>query len=126
MFEFEFDNLRLAYVNEYDGFYVISFKSRNVKQGNDLMKKYYSKSRDDKYKTNAKKEIILNPFDITDNSKVYKCEHCGKEIICLYSNQGTYSMKNNVIKFRRQNIWMPKFVNRPLASFYVTIALKNI
>lgn len=80
MFEFEFDNLRLAYVNEYDGFYVISFKSRNVKQGNDLMKKYYSKSMDDKYKTNAKKEIILNPFDITDNSKVYKCEHCGKEI----------------------------------------------
>lgn len=80
MFEFEFDNLRLAYVNEYDGFYVISFKSRNVKQGNDLMKKYYSKSMDDKYKTNAKKEIILNPFDITYNSKVYKCEHCGKEI----------------------------------------------
>ena len=24
--------------------------------------------------------LILNPFDITDNSKVYKCEHCGKEI----------------------------------------------
>ena len=80
MFEFEFDNLRLAYVNEYDGFYVISFKSRNVKQGNDLMKKYYNKSMDDKYKTNAKKEIMLNPFGITGDSKIYKCEHCGKEI----------------------------------------------
>lgn len=80
MFEFEFDNIHLSYINEFDGFYVISFKSRNVKNGIDLMKKYYSKSMADKYKAKAKKDIILNPFDTTDEIKVYKCEHCGKEI----------------------------------------------
>ena len=80
MFKFEFDNLHLSYINEYDGFYVVSLKSRNVKNGIDLMKKYYSKSMDDKYKSKTKKEIILNPFGETDYIKTYKCEHCGKTI----------------------------------------------
>lgn len=80
MVEFSFDNIHLSYVNKYDGHYVISLKSRNVRFGSDLMKKYFSKSMDDKYKTKAKKDIVLNPFDTNDKVKVYKCEHCGKEI----------------------------------------------
>lgn len=80
MFEFEFDSLRLAYVNEYDGFYVISFKSRNVKNGVDLMKKHYCKSMDDKYKEKVKKDVVLNPFGTNNDVKVYRCQHCGKEI----------------------------------------------
>lgn len=79
MLEFEFDNLILKYVNEFDGNYVISFKARMLRNGIDLTRKYYNKEMADKYANKEKKEIILDPFG-TNNVKVYKCEHCGKEI----------------------------------------------
>lgn len=79
MLEFEFDNLILKYINEFDGHYVISFKARMLKNGIDLTKKYYNKEMADKYANKEKKEIVFDPFG-SDLVKVYKCEHCGKEI----------------------------------------------
>lgn len=80
MLEFEFDCLILKYVNEFDGNYVISFKARMLKNGIDLTKKYYNKQMADKYANKEKKEAIFDPFG-AESTKVYKCEHCGKEIV---------------------------------------------
>ena len=79
MLEFEFDNIEFQKVLEYDGHYVIRFKSKNVKNGCDLTEQYYCKTMDEKYKKKVKKDIDI---DIFGNIPVqmYKCEHCGKEI----------------------------------------------
>ena len=80
MLEFEFDCLILKYINEFDGHYVISFKARMLKNGIDLTQKYYNKEMANKYANKDKKDIALDAFG-AETTKVYKCEHCGKEII---------------------------------------------
>lgn len=79
MMEFEFNNISLQYINEFDGHYVISFKGYVLKNGVDLTKKYYNKTMADKYEMKVKKDIVLNPFS-TNDVQIYKCAHCGKEI----------------------------------------------
>ena len=80
MLEYEFDNLGFQGVFEFDGHYILRFKSRVVKDGCDLTDRYYSKTMDEKYKNNEKKEVVI---DMTGAPipEVFVCEECGKQII---------------------------------------------
>lgn len=80
MLEFEFDNLIFREIVEFDGHYVIRFKSRILKNGIDLTDQYYSKTMDEKYKNKVKKDVVLDIFGTTP-VQMYKCEKCGKEIV---------------------------------------------
>jgi hypothetical protein len=44
---------------------------------NDLTEKFYSKTMDEKYKTNAKKELVL---DLSNTERVRYCSVCSKEM----------------------------------------------
>lgn len=79
MLRFEFDDIRFQSITEYDGHYVIHFKSHVLTNGLDLTDKFYSKTMDEKYKNKVKKDIALDVFS-NPEIKLYKCEHCGKEI----------------------------------------------
>lgn len=96
LLHFEFDNIIFQNITEYDGHYIIHFKSHNVANGLDLTDKFYSKTMDEKYKTKAKKDVVLDIFG-NPEIKMYKCEHCGKEI---YYN--TESMDNMGISKPRE------------------------
>lgn len=80
MLEFEFDNVWFKEIVEFDGHYVLRFKSRIIKNGIDLTEQYYSKTMDEKYKNKVKKDVVI---DITGTTppQVYRCEKCGKEIV---------------------------------------------
>ena len=80
LLQFEFNNLEFKGVSEFDGHYVIKFEACIVKNANDLIEQYYSASMEKKYQNKEKKDIALNLFDIPQ-TKVYKCECCGKEIV---------------------------------------------
>lgn len=78
MLEFQFDNLRYRDVIEFDGHYIVRFKSRILKNGIDLTDRFYSKTMDDKYKNKVKKDVVYDMFG-TSMTKTYVCENCGKE-----------------------------------------------
>lgn len=80
MLEFEFDNVWFRTIVEYDGHYIIRFKSRILKNGIDLTDQYYSKTMDEKYKNKVKKEVVYDLFGNTP-TETYVCERCGKKII---------------------------------------------
>lgn len=80
MLEFEFDNLFFREIVQYDGCLIIRFKARITKNGVDLTDKFYCKSMDEKYKNKVKKNTVYD-IDGDPETRVYKCEKCGKEII---------------------------------------------
>ena len=80
LLQFEFNNLEFKGVSEFDGHYVIKFEACIVKNGYDLIEQYNSVSMEKKYQNKEKKDIALDLFNIPQ-TKVYKCESCGKEIV---------------------------------------------
>ena len=80
LLQFEFNNLEFKGVSEFDGHYVIKFEACIVKNGHDLIEQYNSVSMEKKYQNKEKKDIALDLFNIPQ-TKVYKCECCGKEIV---------------------------------------------
>ena len=80
LLQFEFNNLEFKGVSEFDGHYVIKFEACIVKNGYDLIEQYNSVSMEKKYQNKEKKDIALDLFNIPQ-TKVYKCECCGKEIV---------------------------------------------
>lgn len=79
MLEFEFKHIEFNKIIEYDGNYIIKFYADVSKGGLDLTDKYYCKTMDEKYKNKVKKDVVIDILN-SDLLKVYKCEHCGKEI----------------------------------------------
>ena len=79
MIEFTFKYLTFQNIIEYDGHYIFRYKA-TLKQQHDMLNDFYSKSMDEKYQKKVEKEVINN-INGGDEYKVYKCEHCGKEII---------------------------------------------
>ena len=78
--KFLFRNIWFREVVEFDGHYILKFKASIKQDIIDFTKIYYSKTMDEKYKNNEKKEIILN-FNDYLVSNIYKCEECGKEVV---------------------------------------------
>jgi hypothetical protein len=81
MLEFEFGELEFEKVLEFDGHYILRFKSLITKNGIDeVMNKYYCKEMEDKYKRKERKVQDLNLFGVNP-IKEYICERCGKRIV---------------------------------------------
>lgn len=79
MFLYTFKDFKFMKVLEFDGSYVIRFECRIDVNGDDMTKEYYCKEMDEKYKTNAPKDFVL---DITNTPVVreYVCAECGKVV----------------------------------------------
>ena len=74
---FNFDKFSFICVSEFDGSYILRFKTSYTQEYIDLVKKYYSKTMDMKYKTKEKKIRDANFGDyLTPQS--YQCDVCGK------------------------------------------------
>lgn len=80
MIEFRFDHIYYKNVVEYDGHYVLKFKAHAYVNGKDLTDEYYSKSMDDKYNNNEKKEVVIDAFNGGNEYKSFICAECGKTI----------------------------------------------
>ena len=81
--EVSITNLKYIETKEFDGNYIIRFSGDVVSKKVDLTKKYYSKTMDEKYKTNEKKDVALHLNDYLKKD-TYKCEKCGKEVVLDY------------------------------------------
>lgn len=79
--KFTFRNIWFKEIKEFDGHFILRFKSSYEMTGNDLTKKYYSKTMAQKYETNAEKERMVAQFAITESKPKYTCENCGKEVV---------------------------------------------
>lgn len=80
MVKFVFKNIFFKEIAEFDGHYIVRFKASFKEDIIDFTKIYYSKSMDEKYKNNDRKEVVLN-FNDYLISKKYVCQECGKEVI---------------------------------------------
>lgn len=79
MLRFEFGDLKLERIFEFDGDYVIRFITNIIDGGTDLTAEFYSERMAKKYANHEKKELEIN-FDPEANIRVYKCAECGKEV----------------------------------------------
>ena len=80
MMQFRFEFLRYRGIAEFDGYYVVKFRAKPTINGKDLTEQYYSATMDEKYKTNAKKEVDLK-LDGGHDTQVFYCDECGKKIV---------------------------------------------
>lgn len=74
--EYVLNDLKLTLIEKGEKEYKIVF-TYNFKTRNDLTEKFYSKTMDEKYKTNAKKELVL---DLSNTERVRYCSVCSKEM----------------------------------------------
>lgn len=79
MIRFEFGDLRLSKIFEFDGDYVVRFITNIIDGGTDLSQEFYSERMAKKYANKERKELTIN-FDPEANIRVYKCADCGKEV----------------------------------------------
>lgn len=80
LIKFVFKNIHLREIKEFDGHYILRFKSSIEQDTVDLTKTFYSKSMDEKYKAKEKKDVSVNMADYM-TTQLYKCEECGKEVL---------------------------------------------
>ena len=80
MIEYRFDHIYFRDIIEYDGHYILKFRAHAYVNGKDITDEYYSKTMDDKYKNNEKKEVVIDAFGGGNEYKTYVCEECGKVI----------------------------------------------
>jgi hypothetical protein len=80
MIDFRFDHIYFKDILEYDGHYILKFKAHAYVNRKDLTDEYYSKSMDEKYKNNEKKEVVIDAFTGGNEHKEFICEECGKKI----------------------------------------------
>lgn len=79
MVEFNFKYPTFKEIIEFDGHYIIRYKATLNKQ-HDMMKDFYSKSMDEKYKNKEAKDVVYN-VNGGQEREVYYCDVCGKEIV---------------------------------------------
>lgn len=90
MLEFVFTNIEFEKIIEYDGYYVVRFKAKALKNGIDKMKEFFNEGMAEKYKNKEKKEKTL---DLTEAfTERYVCEKCGKEIFYNIDNIDSLSI----------------------------------
>lgn len=79
MLQFKFDHIYYRTTIEYDGHYIIRFKAHTFINGKDLTDEYYSKSMDEKYRTNERKDVAM---DLSGGVQyeTFTCQECGKII----------------------------------------------
>ena len=80
MIEFRFDHIYYKGILEYDGHYVLKFKAHAYVNGKDQTDEFYSKSMDEKYRNNEKKEVVINAFSGGNEYKTFVCSECGKTV----------------------------------------------
>lgn len=78
--KFVFKNVVFKEIVEFDGHYILRFKAAFSTENRDPVKKYFSKTLDDKYAKKERKDVILNILDY-DKVETYVCESCGKEVL---------------------------------------------
>lgn len=78
LFKFEYKNVIFDRIEEYDGNYVIIFNATVSINGEDLTKKYYNKTVEERYK-NREKRTNTFVLDASLNDE-YTCSICGKKI----------------------------------------------
>ena len=79
MLRFEFGNLQLERIFEFDGDYVIRYVTNIIDGGTDLTKEFYSERMAKRYENHTPKEMTIN-FDPEAIIRTYKCADCGKEV----------------------------------------------
>jgi len=80
MIEFRFDHIYYKGILEYDGHYVLKFKAHAYVNGKDQTDEFYSKSMDEKYRNNEKKEVVIDAFSGGNEYKTFVCSECGKTV----------------------------------------------
>lgn len=80
MIEFRFDHIYYKGILEYDGHYILKFKAHAYVNGKDQTDEFYSKSMDEKYRNNEKKEVVLDAFSGGNEYKTFVCAECGKTV----------------------------------------------
>ena len=80
MIEFRFDHIYYKGILEYDGNYILKFKAHAYVNGKDQTDEFYSKSMDEKYRNNEKKEVVLDAFSGGNEYKTFVCAECGKTV----------------------------------------------
>lgn len=80
MIEFRFDHIYYKGILEYDGHYVLKFKAHAYVNGKDQTDEFYSKSMDEKYRNNEKKEVVIDAFSGGNEYKTFVCAECGKTV----------------------------------------------
>ena len=80
MIEFRFDHIYYKGILEYDGHYILKFKAHAYVNGKDQTDEFYSKSMDEKYRNNEKKEVVLDAFSGGNEYKTFVCTECGKTV----------------------------------------------
>lgn len=83
MIRFEFCDLSISAILEFDGDYIIRFIAGILDGGTDLSKEFYSERMERRYKNKEKKELNIT-FDPESNIRVYRCADCGKEVTYDY------------------------------------------
>lgn len=78
MIEFRFDNINYRDILEYDGHYILKFKAHAYVNGKDQTDEYYSKTMDEKYRNNERKEVVIDAFTGGNERKEFACSECGK------------------------------------------------
>lgn len=80
MIEFRFDHIYYKGILEYDGHYILKFKAHAYVNGKDQTDEFYSKSMDEKYRNNEKKEVVIDAFSGGNEYKTFVCAECGKTV----------------------------------------------
>lgn len=79
MLHFEFGDIRLERIVEFNGSYVIRVFTNIIDGGSDKTSEYYSERMAKKYENKERKELTIN-FDPEAQIRTYKCADCGKEV----------------------------------------------
>lgn len=79
MLQFKFDHIYYRNISEFDGHYIIKFKAHAFINGKDLTDEYYSRTMDEKYRNNERKDVVM---DLSGGfkSEMFVCAECGKTI----------------------------------------------
>lgn len=93
MVKFEFVNLKLRDIAEFDGHYVINMTADIAVNGEDTMQQYTDERMAEKYEKKESKNstMYLDPKAIF-NTRTYKCECCGKEVLYSVADIDTLPM----------------------------------
>lgn len=79
MLHFEFGDIQLERIFEFNGSYVIRVITNIIDGGTDKAQEYYSERMAKKYENNEKKETVYY-LDPTMQVRTYVCADCGKEV----------------------------------------------
>lgn len=110
--DFVFKNIFFKEIKEFDGHFILKFKSSFTQTANDLTKIYYSKPMDIKYKNKEKKELVFNFSDALVKEK-YICQECGKEIVV------DYDLFNSLEEYNGRDTTEEDFSDKPLIGEFI-------